>query len=312
MIEIKDFYFPSSNGVNNIHVRKWLPETGTPVGIVQLAHGIVDHIARYDDLARFLAGQGYLVVGNDHLGHGLSVTDESGYGYFADQDGWRHLVQDLKFLHDRTAEENPPGLPYFLLGHSMGAFLVNSCLIDCPQGLDGAILCGAGAQSDFLLRLGINFVGIRRRQSEGLHHRSKAADAFCSGTYNRPFAPNRTAFDWVCSDGTVVDGRQQDPALSFFPTLGALRDLLGGIQYIQAPENLARMDKKLPVIFLSGDQDPVGGMGRGVQRAYRSFVQAGCRDVMLKLYPGGRHEILHEVNKQEVWRDILTWMRTRP
>lgn len=311
MVQVQDFYFPSSNGVNRVHARSWMPENGAPRGVVQIVHGIVEHIGRYDAFARFLAEHGFLVTGDDHLGHGLSVADESGYGYFSDQGGWGHIVADLKTLHDRTAAEHP-GIPYFLLGHSMGSFLTRTYLINCPQGLTGALITGTGQQPGALVSAGLALIAVERRlHREGLHYRSKLVDNICFGAYNKKFAPNRTSCDWVCSDEKVVDDKLADPASSFVPTLGAFREMLHGIRYIQKPANLARMDKALPVFFFSGDQDPVGDMGKGAKKAYQSFLDAGCGDVSLKLYPGGRHEMLNEINRDEVWDDVLQWLESK-
>ena len=307
MIETKDFYYPSSNGTDRVHARLWLPETQTPKGVVQLVHGIVEHIGRYEDFARFLAGEGFVVAGEDHLGHGLTASGPDAYGYFADSDGWQHIVRDIRTLFDRLRADYP-GLPCFLLGHSMGSFLARTFLIDCPEGLSGALICGTAQQSGVMISAGLALVALSRAQKQGLHCRSALVDSICFGAYNKKFAPNRTVCDWVCSDEAVVDAKLRDPAASFTPTLGAFRDMLRGIRYMQRRDNLARMDKALPVFFFGGELDPVGDMGKGVRAAYQSFLDAGCTDVALKLYPGDRHEVLNETDKAAVWQDVLRWI----
>ena len=308
MSEIKDFYFPSSNGENQIFVREWRPE-GSARAVLQLSHGVDEHILRYDAFARFLNDQGILVVGNDHLGHGRSVKDEADFLWFSEKDGWTQVVDDLHQVYIKIKSENPE-LPYFLLGHSMGSFLARSYLIRYPGGLTGAILSGTNQMPE-PMRLAGRVLARADVRKNGTRHRSKRINALAFGAYNKQFAPNRTSADWLSRDEKAVDKHIADPLCNRDITSGLFYEMLGGLGFIKEPENLKKMDLSMPVLFFAGDQDPVGRQGKGVRQAYRSFLKAGCKDVSLKLYPGGRHEMLNETNRAEVYRDLLSWIESK-
>ena len=250
----KEFTYPSSDGAHQVHAVLWLPE-GEPRAVVQLVHGISEYILRYDHFARYLVTQGFAVTGNDHLGHGQTAEGPSEYGYYTD---WWALVKDVRELRE-TVGKQLPNVPYFLLGHSMGSFVVRTYLIDYPGTLKGAILSGTGQEPAALVA-------------------------------NRQFKPNRTGADWICRDEAVVDAYVADPFCSFLPTAGMNHAMMGGLQYVAKRENLARMDKDMPVYFFAGDKDPVGNSGKGVEKVVGFFQRAGVKDITLKLYPGGRHE----------------------
>ena len=303
-----DFTFPSCNGKNAVYVRRHSPD-GAPRGVVQIAHGVAEHVERYDAFARFLASHGFVVVGNDHLGHGRTIRDMSELGFFSETGGWELVVGDMHTLHDRTAAEFP-GLPYFLFGHSMGSFLARTYIIRYRTGLDGVILCGTGQQRPALVRAG-RLLSAMEIKKHGPAYHSRRLQDLAFGGYNDGFAPARTLSDWISRDEAAVDRYNEDPLCGFLPSAGLFRDMMDGLRYIQAPRNTARMKKDLPVCFLSGDADPVGENGAGVIRAYRSFLRAGMTDVTLKLYHGCRHELLNERNRDEVMGDILVWLESK-
>ena len=307
MREVQNFRFPSAREGFSIYTQVWTPK-GPPRGVIQIAHGIAEHIGRYGEVAEFLAEHGFLVCGGDHLGHGKTVEDGI-YGSFAPENGWELAVQDIHSLRKRMGARHP-GLPYVLLGHSMGSFLVRTYLIQYPGTLDGAVLSGTGQEAAPLIALGqaLTRLELRRLGTLGI---SPLVDALSLGAYNRRFRPNRTCADWVSSDPAAVDAYLADPLCRPKPTVSLFRDLLGGLQQIANPNELRNMDPNLPILFLSGNQDPVGGMGKGVRAVVHLFQGAGCRDLTLKLYPGGRHEMFHEVNQQEVFGDLLAWLRDK-
>lgn len=298
MGERKEFTYPSSDGVHQVHAVLWLPE-GKPRAVVQLVHGISEYILRYDHFAQYLVQQGFAVTGNDHLGHGQTAKDPSEYGYFTD---WWALVKDVHELRE-TAGRQFPGVSYFLLGHSMGSFVVRTYLIDYPGTLKGTILSGTGQEPAALVALGKWLTGIGDP-----HKVNKLFTALSLGAYNRQFKPNRTGADWICRDRAVVDAYVADPLCSFVPTAGMNHAMMGGLQYVAKRENLARMDKDMPVYFFAGDKDPVGNSGKGVEKVVGFFRRAGVKDIALKLYPGGRHEMLNETNREEVYADITHWL----
>ena len=301
----QEFRFPSADGTTTLYGRTWAPEHGAPRAILQLVHGIAEHIGRYDRFARFMSDHGYLVCAEDHLGHGNTPENAEDLGYTADKDGWGKMTDNVRALHERIAPQYP-GIPYFILGHSMGSFLTRSYLIRYPGTVDACALLGTGQQPESVLKAGLAACRLEQIRL-GKRGRSKLLQSLCFGAYNSQFKPNRTESDWVCSVDEVVDAYIADPFCQVMPTVTLMRDMLTGIRFNQQAENLAKMDKTTPVFFLSGDQDPVGSNGTGVRAAYQSFLDAGCGHVRLKLYPGGRHEMLNEHNWQDVYDELLSW-----
>ena len=301
----QEFRFPSADGTTTLYGRTWAPEHGAPRAVLQLVHGIAEHIGRYDRFARFMSDHGYLVCAEDHLGHGNTPENAEDLGYTADKDGWVKMTDNVRALHERIAPQYR-GIPYFILGHSMGSFLTRSYLIRYPGTVDACALLGTGQQPESVLKAGLAACRLEQIRL-GKRGRSKLLQSLCFGAYNSQFKPNRTESDWVCSVDEVVDAYIADPFCQVMPTVTLMRDMLTGIRFNQQAENLAKMDKTTPVFFLSGDQDPVGSNGKGVRAAYQSFLDAGCGHVRLKLYPGGRHEMLNEHNWQDVYDELLSW-----
>lgn len=307
MIRTTHFHYPSARDGCSIHALEWSPE-GPPRGIVQLVHGISEHIGRYDETARFLAEHGFLVCGEDHLGHGRTVSDGS-YGFFAPENGWTLAARDIRALRKLEGARHP-NLPYFLLGHSMGSFLTRTYLILWPGTVSGAVLMGTGQEPAPLVALGrlISALECRHLGPRGV---SPLVHTLSLGAYNRRFRPNRTPSDWLSRDPAEVDAFLADPLCQPRPTVSLFRDMMRALQFIARRDQLARMDPSVPVCFLSGQEDPVGGMGRGVEKVVRMFRDAGCRNLSVRLYPGARHELFHEQNRREVWADLLNWLEGR-
>jgi alpha-beta hydrolase superfamily lysophospholipase len=291
-----------------LHAVEWLPE-GRPHAVVQISHGVSEYILRYGDFAEFLTARGFAVVGNDHLGHGQSVTQGAPRLYFGPAGSWNTVVNDLYALR-RLESRKFPNLPYFLLGHSMGSFLARTYLIRYPGTVDGAILMGTGQMSPTLVAIG-RAVSAAESRRVGEKNSSPVVQKLAFEAYNKAFAPNRTAFDWVSSDTAAVDGYVADPYCGENPSLGLFREMLEGIAFITKQSNVEQMNRNTPVLFVSGGEDPVGERGKGVRRAYRSFQRAGVRDLALKLYPGARHEILNDTCRTEVYRDLAAWLLAR-
>lgn len=304
MAKEQEFYFPSSDGIHSCHALEWLPD-GEPRAVVQLVHGIADHIGRYGAFASWLAEHGFAVAGEDHLGHG-KTAGEGELGYFGPKNGWFLAAGDVYGLRELEGEKYPD-LPYFILGHSMGSFLTRTLLIDHPGSVSGAILSGTGQEPPSVVRSS-KLLCSMCCALRGPENRNALIHELSLGAYNRQFKPNRTSTDWLCSDPAVVDDYLSDPLCTFLPTVGLFHDLMEGLEYIADPKNLRKMDKTTPVYFFSGDCDPVGQNGAGVEKVAGFFRRAGCADVSVKLYPGGRHEMLNEINRQEVYQDVLAWL----
>lgn len=300
-MSMQEFYYPSSDRRHQVHAVLWLPE-GEPRAVLQLVHGISEYIQRYDHFARFLTERGFAVAGNDHLGHGKTAKGPQEYGFFAEQDGWKYIVQDVRTLRVAMGERFD-GLPYFLMGHSMGSFVARTYLIDYPGTVTGAILSGTGQEAAPVVALGKLLTGFGDP-----HKVNQLVNALSLGAYNKQFKPNRTGADWISRDQSVVDAYVRDPLCSFLPTAGMNHDMMTGLQYIAKRENLAKMDPDTPVLFFSGDRDPVGGSGKGVKKVVGFFRDAGVKDITLRLYKDGRHEMLNEINRDEVYRDVADWL----
>ncbi len=308
MPSFQDFYFQSSTGRTSIHALKCVPDS-KPRAVVQIAHGIAEHIDRYRPFMEFLADNGFVAAGNDHLGHGKSIRVPEEQGFFAEKDGWWRVVDDMDKLHDIMSKEYPE-LPYVLFGHSMGSFLTRTYLIKHPDKYDGVILSGTGHQSPALV-LGGNAAASVMAKLNGAMGDGAKLDSLAFGTYLNKIENPRAKFDWLSRDTEQVDKYIADPLCGFVGKIGLYRDMMQGIKFITDKKNIAQMNKEKPVYFMSGNGDPVGDYGKGVERAYNAFCDAGLHDVFMRLYPGGRHEMLNETNKEQVYQDILNWLNEK-
>jgi alpha-beta hydrolase superfamily lysophospholipase len=302
------FFLNTSDGAE-LHVMKWYDESvETPKAIVQIAHGMAEHIERYDNFAKKLISHQIFVYGNDHRGHGLTAK-EGERGYFADKDGFEQVVQDMYSVTEKMKAEYP-SVPIILFGHSMGSFLSRRYAQLHGDSLSGLILSGTGDQMPFMLKAG-KWIASWEMKRKGRKAPSSLLDALSFGRFNRGFRPNRTPFDWLSRDEKEVDKYINDPLCGGIFTSGFFYDLFTGNEAIMDASNIAAVPKKLPIFFISGDQDPVGRKTKGVLHAYDAFKKCGIEDVSYKFYKDSRHEILNEENKQEVYNDVLRWIEER-
>lgn len=300
---MQEFYLPS-HGRGRLHCVQWAAPA-PPRAIVQIVHGIAEHVLRYDDFARFLNEKEITVVAEDHMGHGGTLAPGDPKGYF--YGGWLAAVDDCYSLLSHTKDQFP-GIPYVILGHSMGSFLTRTLLYRYPEsGISGAILCGTGWQPAPVLKAGLSLCR-RACAKTGETYVSPHLRNVIFGSYNKKVPSPRTPFDWICGDPQVVDDYLADSLCGFEETAGLDRDMLTGIQMNQKKENLARMNPNLPVLFIAGEQDPVGSYGTGVRKSAEAFQRAGLSDVTVRLYPEGRHEILNESIKGTVYQDVFHWI----
>lgn len=290
------------NGSRPINYQVWEPE-GSPRGLLQLSHGMAEHIRRYDDFARFMASHGWLVFGNDHIGHGDNAPTPEERGYMP-RDGADILVEDLHLVAD-DVKSHYPDLPHVLLGHSMGSFVARHYLSRYGAELDGAIIMGSagGGQPTAAGKLLARLTSALR----GSHHRSPLIDSIAFGSYNKRLGKDAHKFAWLSRDDSVVAAYDADELCGYVFTADAfyvLFDLLGRVSAKSWP---ATVPTDLPLLIVSGEQDPVGNYGKGVTELYRSLLQAGCSGAALRLYPEDRHEILNELDRSVVYGDILGW-----
>lgn len=309
MARKREFTYDSSDGRTKIHGIEWRPEKGEIRGVVQIVHGMVEFVGRYEEFAEFLTGKGFLVTGNDHLGHGASVASKEDYGFFAEKNGNRAVLKDIHRLR-RMTEKRCPGVPYFMLGHSMGSFLLRQYLCMNGQGLCGAIVMGTGTQPRAVLWAGRGVCRVMAAFG-GWHYRSALVDRMAFGGYNRKFEPARTDKDWLTKEEAVVDRYLADERCTFRFTVNGYYNLFTSIAEASRKGNLERMPKELPVFFVAGGDDPVGNFGKGVEQVRKRFQAAGLSDVSWKIYDRDRHEILNETDRQTVYEDLECWLEEK-
>jgi alpha-beta hydrolase superfamily lysophospholipase len=284
---------------------RWIPE-GEVKAVLQIVHGMSEHIERYRSFANYMADRGILVVGHDHLGHGESIESEKDLGYFADENGNAHLIGDIQKVV-RLTKRNYKKIPYILLGHSMGSFLARQYLCVHGTELDGAIICGTGYHPKAVAKLGMRVASSEARMHDW-HYRSKLLHWMSFGSYNAKFRPARTDSDWLCSDEKIVDAYISDPKCGFPFTVNGYYNMFLGISKIMSSSCLERMPKSLPVILIAGEQDPVGDSGKGVRKVESLFRKYGMQNVVCRLYPDSRHELLNEHGREQVYADLIQWM----
>ena len=310
MTNMTEFTFLSTDGKTQLHGMRWEPEGGSVRAVLQICHGVAEHIARYDAFARYLNGLGIAVVGHDHLGHGLSLPEDGTPVYFGEGNTWNTVVDDIYVLHQRIRLWYPD-VPLCIMGHSMGSFLTRTYLIRYPGTVKAAIIMGTGWQPKAVIAGGMA-VAKAVGAVVGENGTSDLVTNLAFGAYNKLFAPNRTSCDWLSADEGNVDAYMADPLCGADATVGLFRQMLSGIRFNQKLSNLRQMDPRIPVLFVAGEKDPVGDCGNGVRRTYQEFRRAGVQDCTLKLYPGLRHEILNEkAQQQQIFEDIGQWLTSK-
>lgn len=297
------FTLPTSDDTM-LHVHRWLP-AAPPRAVVQVAHGMVEHAGRYAHLAELLTARGYAVYAGDHRGHGRTAPGEDQLGHLGDEAGFAAAVDDLATLTDRIAQEQP-GAPVVLLGHSMGSFMARAYAARYGDRLAGLILSGTAGDPGVLGRVGVRLARLEARV-RGPRARSAMMETLVLGPYNRAFRPNRTDFDWLSRDEAQVDAYVADELCGARGTAGFYRDLLTGLIWVSQPATVAQMPTDLPVRIIVGADDPVGGTDAAAEVA-ALMLAAGVREVTVKSWPGGRHEVLNETNRDEVEADIIAWL----
>lgn len=306
MAERVELIYKSRDGVTQIHATQWLPEEREPKAVLQIVHGMKEFVDRYDGFARYIADRGFIVVGEDHLGHGRTAASARDLGYFAPEDSDIILIKDVHRLKKIIQAENP-GLPYFLYGFSMGSFMTRKYLTMYGEGIDGAIIGGTGWKSEAALNFGIRLTSFLAR-TRGDHYRSAKVENAAMGSFNYRIPNPRTEADWLCTVDSVVDKYLANPKCTFKFTVNAYNTLFKLIKYVQDPKNIKRIPPELPVMFMAGLEDPVGSYGEGVKKAFGQYLVNGMRNVSVKLYDGMRHEIHNEERKHIVYLDILEWL----
>ena len=297
--------FKSVSGLADIHALSFIPEDrGSVRFVIQIAHGMAEHKERYIKFAEKLCDNGFAVFINDHIGHGESVSDESELGYFGARDGWKSFIGDCKRLME-FAKAEFPGVPYIFFGHSMGSFISRSFSAKYASELKGAIFCGTAGPNP---AAGIGAaVASLIGKFKGSHHRSKFIDNLAFGAYNKRFE-GRTSFDWLTRDNDEVDKYIADDLCGFLFTAFGYRDMFNLLSSVSTADWFSSYPKDLPVLMISGSEDPVGDYSKGVNTVFDKLKAAGKDNVTLHLYDGARHEILNEsACFEKVCADIIDW-----
>lgn len=305
MVKKVEFYYDSADMITKIHAIKWIPN-GEIRCILQIAHGMLEHIDRYDEFAIAMGKLGIVVFGNDHLGHGTSLINEESRGFFSESDGNKTVIEDIHKLSNILKEEYS-NAPYFILGHSMGSFLVRQYITIYNKGIDGAIIVGTGHQPYSLLKFGLVITKIIAN-FKGWRYRSKLVNNLAFGNNNKKFEPSRTNVDWLSRDEKIVDEYKSDKKINFIFTLNSYYNMFKGMLCLYDNKNLEKMSKTMPIILLSGEQDPVGNFGKDIIKLHEKYKKLGINDASYKLYKDDRHEILNELDREIVYKDIENWI----
>lgn len=298
--------FDSANGIYKVHGKIMKPLTNEIKGIVQISHGMCEYIDKYDEFAKFLLNKGFVVAGHDHIGHGNSVNVEDDYGFFGSKDGYKSMIEDLRSMN-KIVSEKYPGKPIYLLGHSMGSLIARCYSAKFGNELSGLILCGTvGPQP--LVKAGIKFADLLANQ-KGERYRSKMLYNIALDYANIKLLPVKTRYDWVSSDEEEIQRHIKDERSKFMFTVKGFSDLFHLVSLANSSMVIKTIPKDLKIIFMSGEDDPVGENGNGVKRAFELYKEIGLSNVEMKLYPKKRHELLKEKNKEEVFNDIYNWIQ---
>lgn len=308
-VKVSRIGFSSHDEKTQIKGLLWMPESmGThPRAIIQISHGMEEHIGRYIDFANHLAAQGYVVCAADMLGHGLSVVDESKRSCMPAENGVEILLEDVHELRKMVASRFAQQTPYFMLGHSFGSYLVRVYMAQCGEGLAGVILCGAGQLSK-LLSLGGNMLAKALVRFKGEDYRSDFLESMGMGAYAKSVENSQTKSDWHCTDPEVIEAFISDPLCGVPFSAGAYVTTTSLTKMVSTGSHAASVPKDLPILFISGTNDPVGDNGKGVKCAADLLTTAGVKQVDVVMYEGLRHEILNEPQKQEVYTDVTAWI----
>lgn len=291
--------FQSSDKVHQISYEIIIPDTNIK-GIIQVSHGMCEYFSRYLDFGKYMAEHGFIVCGNDHLGHGSSVNTDDELGYFSPENGWQNAVKDLYTL-TKIMKETYKDIPYFLFGHSMGSFIARAYSVLHGECLNGVIFCGTSGGIIGIDKM-INVIDTIKK-IHGENYRSDKIYKLAFGYYNKKIPNAQSEHDWISRDRSIVEKYDSDKKCNFNFTLNGYENLMSVLKYVSNAEWYSSYIKNLPTFIISGDMDPVGDYGKGPSKVFRKLSASAC-DVSMKLYSGARHELLNETNRQEIYNDI--------
>ncbi len=302
----REYSYPSTTGLANIYARSWQPQDPSKINaIFQIAHGMAEHGERYEDFAKFLCENGYAVFVNDHIGHGKSVVTDEDLGYFGERDGWLSFINDAKQLTD-IAKAEYPDKPVILFGHSMGSFIARSYTEKFGADLAGAIFCGTSGTNP-AVGIAIKLADLIAK-IKGSRYHSEFINKLAFGAFNKKITNPRTPYDWLSKDEKQVDKYMTDKYCGFLFTAVGYRDMSTVLNSVSVKSWYTNVPFILPIMLISGQMDPVGNYGKGIQQVYQDLKSTGHKNVTMKLYKNDRHEILNELDKETIYNDIVDWV----
>lgn len=297
-------FFVCSDG-HKMAYNIWMPSKDVKIkAYVQILHGMAEYSDRYEKFAKHLNSKGFVVFAGDHRGHGDSATKEE-LGWFCEKNGWNRIADDAFELATYILKENEAS-KLFLFGHSMGSFLARTLMVQHPSFYNGVIVMGTGCSKGIIGKIGKLISKMHGQKTPGT-----LMNKLSFGSYNKSFEPNRTEYDWLSRDEKEVDKYVKDPLCGFLCTNGFFYDMLSGLEFANNKKNVLTLPKDLPVLLISGQSDPVGDMGKGIEKVYKLYQKANLVDLQMILIPECRHELLNELNKKEIYKILTDWLEQR-
>lgn len=300
--------FVSSSGLFPIYIQSWAPEKEEDIkGVFQLTHGMAEYSDRYEDFGNYLAEKGYAVFIHDHMGHGKSTKSDDDLGYFGeDKDNWKHLIEDV-YSVTKIAKEKYPGKPFYLFGHSMGSFVARGYLEKYSNELNGAVICGtSGANPAAGLAV---YIAAAVGKIKGSRYKSNFINNLAFGSYNKKFAKDGDCgFSWLSVNEDNVSFYNKNKYCGYTFTTSGFMGLFGLLSHVSKIECFEKVKKDLPLLLISGKDDPVGSYGKGVKEVYDNFIKTGHKLTSIKLFDGLRHEILNEKCNRDIYDYIIDWL----
>ncbi len=315
MAEKQELFYESRDGKTQIHGVIWKPDcmvgeyAGKPKCVLQIVHGMEEYIDRYDEFAKFMNKCDICVIGNDHLGHGQSVSDGVMHGYFGEDDIATVVVRDVHRLK-KMVQEQLPDVPFFIMGHSMGSFITRNYICRYGTGIKGAVIMGTGFMPNIALGTG-QFITRTMALFHGWEYKSPFVQKMAFGAYQKRIENPETGVDWLSANEENVQNYIADPLCGFGFTVNGFYTLFEFIKRAQSASWRKKIPKELPMFFVAGAEDPVGGYGEGVKKAFSLYQKAGMSDLSIKLYEKDRHEILQEDDWGRIAQDIYEWITKR-
>jgi alpha-beta hydrolase superfamily lysophospholipase len=293
-----------------LYYRVWIPQGAPTKAVLHILHGMAEHSERYDRFATYLNDKGIAVYAQDHRGHGLTATKANEQlGWFAEKNGWMRIAEDASELSNVISSDFPKQ-SLFLMGHSMGSFLARTLMVQYSDVYDGVIIMGTGCSQGLLGKIG-KAIARHHEKKNGMHYIDEQIDRMSFGSYNKKIPNAVTSFDWLSSDAAEVKKYIDDPLCGFVCTSKFYEDMLDGIEFANDEEKALKIPKDLPILIISGNMDPVGNYGKGVQRVFDMYKDAGISDISMYLVENGRHEILNETTRNETMEYLYTWLKKR-